>query len=74
MIIKNNNKITNPSFKFKKKKLFFRKYNYMNKIFPKIYFKFLQFDLKCIHFIVFMVLSITSQHLVFPIIHILILM
>ena len=35
------------------KKLFYRKYNYMSKIFPKIY---LEFDLKCFHFIVFMVL------------------
>ena len=32
-------KITNLSFKLKKM-LFFRKYNYMSKIFPKIYFKF----------------------------------
>ena len=37
--IKNHKKITNLSFKFFLKKLFFKKYNYMSKIFPKIYFK-----------------------------------
>ena len=45
-------KITNLSFKFKKY-YFFRKYNFMNKIFPKIYLKF---DLKRFHSIVFRVL------------------
>ena len=39
MKIKDHKKITNLSFKFKKI-LFFRKYNYMSKIFPKIYLKF----------------------------------
>ena len=39
--IKNHKKITNLSFKFLKKKLFFKKYNYMSKIFPKIYLFFL---------------------------------
>ena len=52
MKIKNHKKITNLSFKVKKY-IFFRKYNYMSKIFPKIYFKF---DLKCFHSIVFKVL------------------
>ena len=45
-------KITNLSFKLKKM-LFFRKYNYMSKIFTKIYLKF---DLKCFHSIIFKVL------------------
>ena len=39
MKIKNHKKITNLSFNFKKY-YFFRKYNYMSKIFPKIYFNF----------------------------------
>ena len=39
MKIKNIQKITNISLKFKKI-LFFRKYNFMSKIFPKIYLKF----------------------------------
>ena len=54
MKIKNHKKITNLSFKVKKKKKKkFRKYNYMSKIFLKIYFKF---DLRCFHSIVFKVL------------------
>ena len=62
MKIKNHKKITNLSFKFKKKKnLFFRKYNYMSKISPKIYLKLdlkcfhsiIKFDLKCFHSIIF---------------------
>ena len=36
MKIKNHKKITNLSFKFKKY-YFFRKYNYISMIFPKIY-------------------------------------
>ena len=52
MKIKNHKKITKLSFKFKKV-LFLRKYNYMSKIYSKIYFKF---DLKCFHSIVFKVL------------------
>ena len=51
MKIKNGKKITNFSFKFKN--IIFRKYNYMNKIFPKIYLKF---DLKCFHSIIFRIL------------------
>ena len=44
MKIKNHKRLTNLSFKKKKNfKLFFRIYNYMSKIFPKIY---LRFDLK----------------------------
>ena len=52
MKIKNHKKITNLSLKFKKI-LFFRIYNYISKIFPKIY---LNFDLKCFHYVVFKVL------------------
>ena len=47
--MKNHKKITNLSFKLKKK----WKYDYMSKIFPKIYLKF---DLKYFHSIVFKVL------------------
>ena len=53
MKIKNHKKLTNLSFKIFLKKLFFRIYNYMSKIFPKIY---LSFDLKCFHFIFFEIL------------------
>ena len=58
MKIKNHKKLTNLSFKIFLKKLFFRIYNYMSKIFPKIYLKF---DLKYFHSIVFKVLFVTKQ-------------
>ena len=51
MKIKNGKKITNLSFKFKN--IIFKKYNYINKIFLKIYFKI---DLKCFHSIIFRIL------------------
>ena len=42
MKIKNHKKLTNLSLKFfiKKKNLFFWIYNYISKIFPKIYLRF----------------------------------
>ena len=53
MKIKNHKKIINISFKFFFKKLFFRKYNSISKLFSKIYLKY---DLKCFHSIVFEIL------------------
>jgi len=58
MKIKNHKKLTNLSFNFFFKKI--RIYNYINKIFPKIY---LRFDLKCFHFIVFKVLLLCCHQI-----------
>ena len=41
IIKKNHKKIVHLSLKFKKKNNFFRKYNFISKIFLKIYFSFI---------------------------------